>query len=56
MTAEEMRRSVEDLAQALYEARDPSGMPWAKRGLAVRDPWLRLARQRIAEAEKSAKL
>ena len=36
---EEVRRSVEELAQAIYEARDPSGIPWVKRGPAVRDPW-----------------
>jgi hypothetical protein len=53
MAAEEIRRSVEDLAQALYEENDPSGIPWVKRGLAVRDPWLRPARKQLAE--KSAK-
>jgi hypothetical protein len=46
-----MRRSVEALAQTLYEASDPSGIPWAKRGGAVRDPWLRVARQQIAQGE-----
>jgi hypothetical protein len=42
---------VEELAQALYEASDPSGLPWLKRGLAVRDPWLQVARQQIAQSE-----
>jgi hypothetical protein len=27
-----------ELAQALYEASDPNGVPWNKRGQAVRDP------------------
>lgn len=51
MAAPEMRRSVEELAQMLYEASDPSGIPWVKRGLAVRDPWLEVARQQIARSE-----
>jgi hypothetical protein len=52
MAAGEVRGSVEDLAQALYEARDPSGIPWVKRGLAVRDPWLRIAQKQIAASGK----
>jgi ABC-type Fe3+ transport system permease subunit len=51
MAASNVRRSVEELAQALYEASDPSGLPWLKRGLAVRDPWLQVARQQIAQSE-----
>ena len=51
MAASSVRRSVEELAQALYEASDPSGLPWVKRGLAVRDPWLQVARQQIAHSE-----
>jgi hypothetical protein len=51
MAAFDVRRSVEELAQALYEASDPSGLPWVKRGLAVRDPWLQVARQQIAQSE-----
>ena len=48
MVVPEMRRSVEDLAQTLYEASDPSGIPWAKRGRVVREPWLQVARRQIA--------
>jgi hypothetical protein len=44
-------RSVEELAQILYEANDPSGIPWVKRGLTIRDPWLQVARQQIAQSE-----
>jgi hypothetical protein len=51
MAATGMRRSVEELAQMLYESSDPSGIPWVKRGLAVRDPWLQVARQQIGQSE-----
>jgi hypothetical protein len=51
MAAPGMRRSVEELAQTLYEASDPSGIPWVKRGLAVREPWLQVARQQIARSD-----
>jgi hypothetical protein len=51
MAASDVRRSVEELAQALYEANDPSGLPWVERGLAVRDPWLEVARQQKAQSE-----
>ena len=54
MAAPGVRNSIEDLAQMLYEASDPSGIPWVKRGLAVRDPWLRVARQRIAQSENAS--
>ena len=51
MTALETLRSVEKLAQTLYEASDPGGPPWVKRGRVVREPWLELARDRIAQSE-----
>lgn len=52
MAGPETRRSVEQLAQSLYEASDPAGPPWARRGRVVREPWLELARDRIAQSEK----
>jgi hypothetical protein len=45
------RRSVEELAQTLYEASDPNGPPWVRRGRVVREPWLALARDRILRSE-----
>jgi len=48
MAGPEARRSVEELAQALYEASDPSGTPWVRRSRVVREPWLEVARERIA--------
>lgn len=42
------RRAVEDLAQALYEAQDPGGVPWARRTRIVRDPWLLLAERQLS--------
>ncbi len=56
MAAPGMRRSVEELAQMLYETSDPSGIPWVKRGLAVRDPWLQVARQQIGQSENVPEL
>jgi len=56
MAAPGMRRSVEELAQMLYESSDPSGIPWVKRGLAVRDPWLQVARQQIGQSENVPEL
>jgi len=51
VTRAETQRSVEKLAQTLYEASDPNGPPWVKRGRVVREPWLELARDRIARSE-----
>lgn len=51
MTGLATQRSVEKLAQTLYEASDPGGPPWVKRGRVVREPWLELARGRIAQSE-----
>ena len=45
------RRVVEALAQALYEASDPGGVPWAKRTQVVRDPWLRKAEEQSPSPE-----
>ena len=56
MAAPGVRSSVEDLAQILYEASDPSGIPWVKRGLAVRDPWLQVARKQMAQSENVSEL
>jgi len=51
MAGPEAQRSVEELAQALYEASDPGGTPWVRRGRVVREPWLELARERIARSD-----
>jgi hypothetical protein len=51
MAGPEARRSIEELAQALYEASDPDGTPWVRRGRVVREPWLQLARERIAQSD-----
>jgi hypothetical protein len=42
-------RAVETLAQALYEASDPSGVPWAQRRHVIRDAWLKVARDQIRQ-------
>lgn len=51
MAAPEGRHSIEALAQTLYEASDPNGPPWVRRGRVVREPWLALARDRILRSE-----
>ena len=48
MAQSDTSRSVEELAQSLYEASDPGGIPWAKRTRIVREPWLEAARLQIA--------
>jgi hypothetical protein len=55
MEIPEVRRSVEELAQALYEASEPNGVPWNKRGQAIRDPWLKAARRQLAQSETEAR-
>ena len=42
-------RAVETLAQALYEASDPGGVPWAQRGRVIRDAWLKVARDQVRQ-------
>ena len=49
MSANEERRAIEALAQALYEAEDPAGIAWSKRTQIVRDPWLQRARQQLSK-------
>jgi len=51
MAGPEARHAIEELAQALYEASDPNGAPWARRGRVIREPWLELARARITRSE-----
>ena len=51
MAGPEARHSIEELAQALYEASDPNGAPWARRGRVIREPWLELARAKIARSQ-----
>jgi hypothetical protein len=45
--AAQRRRLVEALAQTLYEERDPSRIPWARRARVIRDAWLTLAERQI---------
>ena len=52
-SAADRQRSVEALAQALYEASDPVGVPWARRAPIIREPWLILAKAQIARSERS---
>lgn len=50
-------RAVEALAQLLYDARNPLGIPWSQRLPAVRTPWLAEARAalgKVAETPKAA--
>ena len=56
MAAPGVRRSAEELAQLLYEASDPSGIPWVKRGPTVRDPWLQIARKQIGQSDNVSEL
>ena len=55
MAQPDTSRSVEELAQALYEASDPGGTPWAKRSRVVREPWLEVARLQIAASINPSK-
>jgi hypothetical protein len=55
MAHSDTSRSVEQLAQTLYEASDPGGIPWAKRTRIVREPWLEAARLQIAETDDTPK-
>ena len=48
-------RPAEELAQTLYEASDPRGVPWAKRGRIVREAWLEAARLKLAAPDNSPK-
>jgi hypothetical protein len=54
MSGTEVGRSVEELAQTLYERSDPSGVPWVKRGRVVREPWLQVARKQLARSENQS--
>jgi len=51
IAAAERHRLVEALAQTLYEASDPSGVPWVKRSRIVRDAWLQRAEQQIPQTD-----
>ena len=53
MAVAERRRTVEVLAQALYEASDPVGVPWVRRPRIVREAWLTLADEQVTKAEQS---
>jgi len=46
----EKRRLVEALAQRLYEASDPDGLPWVKRTRIIRDAWLLTAERQLSSA------
>ncbi len=48
-------RPAEELAQALYEASGPGGIPWAKRGRIVREAWLDAARLKLAAPDNLPK-
>jgi hypothetical protein len=47
-------RAIESLAQKMYEASDPDGVSWSRRGRIVREPWLKKAWQRLEEAGDAA--
>jgi hypothetical protein len=49
--AEHTSTEIEALAQALYEASDPEGVAWVRRGRTIRDAWLESARRKLAEAD-----
>jgi hypothetical protein len=55
MAQSDTGRSTEQLAQALYEASDPDGVPWARRGRIVREAWLDAARLKLASPDNSSK-
>ena len=42
--------------QALYEASDPGGIPWIKRGRIVREAWLEAARLKLPTPDDSSKI
>ena len=50
----ELRRAVESLAQALYEAEDPGGIAWARRSRIIREAWLTRARRQLQDPHDSA--
>lgn len=52
--AEHTSTEIQALAQALYEASDPEGLAWARRGRTIRDAWVESARKKLAEADSSA--
>ena len=52
MAGREVRRAVEERAQALHESSYPSAIPWVKHGQAARDPRLWVTRQLMAQSEK----
>ena len=56
MASSETSGPAEDLAQALYEASDPVGVPWARRGRIVREAWLETARLKLAAPDNSPKI
>jgi hypothetical protein len=56
MALSDSSRPAEELAQALYEASDPKGVPWAKRGRIVREAWLEAARLKLATPDNSLKI
>ena len=42
------RREIQALAQAQYEACNPTGVPWAARGYSIRHGWIETARRQLA--------
>lgn len=41
---------IEELAQALYEADNTNGVPWARRNPVIREAWLAAARRQVVNA------